>query len=427
MRGTMRWVATAVLLGAVTLAARPADAQSLSAEDVGAALLERPDVRRALDEVRRLEPETLETQVALSEIPAPPFAETERGRRLAELFRAAGLQNVRTDEAGNVVAERPGLAERPHVLMTAHLDTVFPEGTDVSVTRAGTELRGPGVGDDARGLAVLVAVAGALEAADVQTAGQLTFVGTVGEEGLGDLRGVKQLFAGEFREGVDAFVSIDGSGLGITHVGVGSRRYRVTFTGPGGHSYGDFGMPNPVHALGRAISSLADFQVPPSPRTTFSVGRVGGGTSINAIAYEAWMEVDLRSSDRGALSNLDERFRAAVATAVDLERRRWNDQKPLEVTVETVGDRPAGATPREASIVRAAVSVTEALGAPTVLMEGSTDANLPMSLDVPAITIDGGGEGSGSHSLEEVFDFNESWRGTQRALLLAVALTEELQ
>ncbi len=322
-----------------------------------------------------------------------------------------------------MLGERPGTAPGPHLVFSAHLDTVFPEGTDVTVKQDGPLLAGPGIGDDCRGLAVVLAVVRALDAANVQTAGPITFVGTVGEEGLGDLRGVKYLFNEGLKGRIDRFVSIDGTGLGIGHIAVGSLRYRVTVKGPGGHSYGAFGMSNPIHALGRIIAAVAEFDVPREPKTTFNVGRIGGGTSVNSIAFEAWAEVDMRSADPASLQSLDARFHQAVDRAVAEEDARWN-ARVLTVEKALVGNRPAGQSPGESPIVRAAVSVSRALKLPVYLDEGSTDSNIPMSLGIPAITIDGGGRGQGAHSLDETFDTTESWKGTERAVLLAIALTE---
>jgi acetylornithine deacetylase/succinyl-diaminopimelate desuccinylase-like protein len=390
--------------------------------DVGAVLMADPAVKAAVQGARDDERRTIEDQVRLCQIPAPPFKEGARAKAFAESLRALGLENVRIDKEGNVLGERRGLAPTPHLVFSAHLDTVFPEGTDVTVRREGSVLRGPGIGDDCRGLAVVLAVVRALNAARVQTPGTITFVGTVGEEGLGDLRGVKALFRETLRDRVDRFVSIDGTGLGITHIGVGSLRYRVAFKGPGGHSYGAFGLANPIHALGRAIARIADFDVARDPKTTFNVGRVGGGTSVNSIAYESWMEVDMRSADAAALKSLDASFHKAVDTALAEENERWNNNGRLTVEKRIVGDRPAGRTAVESPIVEAAVSVTRALGLPVSLDEGSTDSNIPMSLNIPAVTIDGGGRGTGAHSLGETFDATNSWQGTQRATLLAIAL-----
>src|SRR5829696_6943996 len=272
-------------------------------------------VKRALDRIKADNAWTLDQQVSICEIPAPPFKESVRGAEYKRRLEALGL-TVRIDSIGNVIAERRGTGTGPTVMIAGHLDTVFPEGTDVKVKREGTMLRGPGIGDDCRGLAVLLAVARTLVKSNIQTPGTITFVATVGEEGLGDLRGVKYLFREGLKGQIDRFVSIDGTGLGLTHVAVGSLRYRVTFKGPGGHSYGAFGMVNPIQALGRAMARIADFEVPREPKTTFNVGRIGGGTSVNAIPFEAWAEVDMRSADPGALAALDARFKTLVDSAV---------------------------------------------------------------------------------------------------------------
>jgi tripeptide aminopeptidase len=394
-----------------------------SAADV-ARLAGLPRVRAALDAIRSAEPRTLDDQVRLCEIPAPPFKEAARAQAYADAFRAAGLTNVRIDKAGNVLGERAGRVPRPHLVLSAHLDTVFPEETNVTVTRSGSVLRGPGIADDCRGLAVLLAVARALDGAGVETPGLITFVGTVGEEGIGDLRGVKALFGETLAGGVDRFVSVDGSGHQVTNVGVGSRRYRVTFRGSGGHSYENFGRAHPAHALGRAIALLADLQVPATPRTTFSVGRIGGGTSVNAIPGDAWLELDMRSSDPAALGALEAGFRRAVDRALTLENARWKQNGRLTLAVERIGDRPAGRTPEASSIVQIALSTARTLGITSRLDDGSTDANHPMALKVPAITIGAGGSASGTHSLQESFDTTDSWRGSQRVLLLTVALAQ---
>lgn len=401
---------------------RPTDPMQETPATIGSRLMQEAAVKAAVDRVRRDEAQLLEEQVRLCEIPAPPFKEARRAEAYRQAFQSLGLKNVRIDTAGNVLGERPGLAPRPHLVFSAHLDTVFSEETRVQTSRAGPVLKGPGISDDCRGLAVLLGVIKALNDGNLQTPGNITFVGTVGEEGLGDLRGVKHLFNAELKGRIDRFVSVDGAGLGITRVGVGSLRYRVAFKGPGGHSYGAFGMANPIHALGRAIEKIADLRVPREPKTTFNVGRVGGGTSVNAIAAEAWMEVDLRSSDRAALTALDAGFQRALDVALAEENERWGNRGRLILEKTVVGRRPAGRTPADAPIVQAALSVTRALGLEPTLDEGSTDANFPMSLGIPAITVDGGGSATGTHSLSEAFDSTDSWHGTARALLLALAL-----
>jgi tripeptide aminopeptidase len=396
----------------------PAGAQS------PADLMADPTVRAALDAARRNEPATLDLQARICEIPAPPFHEEQRGLELKRLFEGLHLKDVRIDKAGNVIGVRPGKSARPNLVFSAHLDTVFPEGTDVKVTRTGDIMKGPGIGDDCRGLALMLSVIRSLDEGHVQTPGTIAFVADVGEEGLGDLRGMKQLFFETLKGQIDKFISVDGTGLGITHIGVGSNRYKVTFKGPGGHSYGAFGMANPIQAMGRAIAKIDAFQVPKEPKTTFNVGRVGGGTSVNAIPFEAWMEVDMRSADPNALKEVDARFQAAIKEAVTEENARWNGRGPVTASAELVGVRPAGQTAKESPIVQTAMAVSRAMQIEEVLREGSTDSNVPMNLGIPAITISGGGAGTGAHSLGETFDGRDSWRGTQRALLLAVSLAQ---
>jgi acetylornithine deacetylase/succinyl-diaminopimelate desuccinylase-like protein len=416
----MRRLAMVMCIGALTA---PVVAQQDAAQ-VGARLLQDPAIKAAVDGIRAAEPQTLEDQVRLCEVEAPPFKEAKRAQLYAQMFKEIGLANVRIDKEGNVIGERRGKQPRPNLVFSAHLDTVFPEGTAVAVKRDGTMLRGPGIGDDCRGLAVLLAVARTIVKSNLATPATITFVGTVGEEGLGDLRGVKYLFREGMKGQIDRFVSIDGTGLGITHIAVGSLRYRVTFKGPGGHSYGAFGMVNPIQALGRAMAKIADFEVPREPKTTFNVGRIGGGTSVNAIPFEAWAEVDMRSADPSALQFLDAKFKKAIDDAVNEENKRWGSRQ-LSADVQLVGDRPAGRTAADAAIVTATVSATKALGLPVTLDEGSTDSNIPMNMGIPAVTIDGGGRGSGAHALDEAFDTTNSWQGTQRALLVALALAQQ--
>jgi acetylornithine deacetylase/succinyl-diaminopimelate desuccinylase-like protein len=381
------------------------------------------DVRRILEAIRQSEPEVIREQIRLCEIPAPPFNEEPRARAYAEGMRAAGLAAVRIDREGNVIGELRGRNASPHLVLSAHLDTVFPADLPVRVSRDGNMLRGPGIGDDCRGLAVVLAVARALIRAKFPVRGSISFVGTVGEEGLGDLRGVKALFNSSLRDRIDRFISVDGDSYTVTNVGVGSRRYRVTYWGPGGHSYDDFGRASPVHALGLAIAAISRLSVPGTPRTTFTVGRVGGGTSINAIATEAWMEVDMRSSDPAALAELDAMFHASVKRALDEENERRKGHEALTIKIEAVGNRPSGRTDARTPMVETTVATLEALRLPVRLEEGSTDANLPMSLGIPALTIGGGGRSRDTHSPRESFDTTDSWKGTQLVTLLSIALT----
>lgn len=385
-------------------------------------LAQDPTVKAALDAAKRNESHFIAEQARFCEIAAPPFKEETRGKEFERLFRNLGLENVRIDKAGNVIGVRPGASAHPNLVFAAHLDTVFPPETNVKVTREGTVLKGPGIGDDCRGLAVMLGVIQALKDGDVKTPGTITFVADTGEEGLGDLRGTKNLFADSLKGQIDKFVSVDGTALGITNIGVGSYRYRVTFKGPGGHSFGAFGLANPIQAMGRAIAKIDAFEVPTNPKTTFNVGRVGGGTSVNAIPFESWMEVDMRSSDKTSLEALHAKFKTAVEESVAEENKRWKGRGPVSASQDLVGYRPAGSTSADSAIVITALAASKIFGHDGKLREGSTDSNVPMNQGIPAITIGGGGSGKDAHALTESFDTKDSWLGTQRALLLAVAL-----
>ena len=385
-------------------------------------------VRSAVDAVKTDNAWTVDQQVSICEIPAPPFKETARGLEYKRRLEALGLRNVRIDAVGNVIAERPGTGSGPTVVIAGHLDTVFPEGTDVKVKREGTRLTAPGIGDDCRGLAVVLSVARAFQNAGVETMGTVYFIGNVGEEGPGNLRGVRHLFAQELKGKVDYFISVDGTGLDITSRGVGSNRYKVTYKGPGGHSYGAFGRVNPIHALGRAIADIADVQVPSSPKTTFSVGTITGGTSVNSIAFEASAEIDMRSESMEALRTLDTKVQRILRKALAAENARWKagtgGKAMLTLQIDTIGLRPANGTQTQLSpIVAAALAAGKALGFAPKLVASSSDANLPMSLGIPAITIDGGGRGGDAHALTEWYDDTATgWRGPQWAILLVAAL-----
>jgi acetylornithine deacetylase/succinyl-diaminopimelate desuccinylase-like protein len=381
-----------------------------------------PAIRAALDTLRGDEPQVTSDQIRLCEIPAPVFKESDRAQAMRSSFEQLGLLNVRVDKAGNVLGERPGTSPSPHLVVAAHLDTVFPEGTDVRVRRSGTVLSGPGIGDNCRGLAVLLAVIRTLKRADLPSAGRITFVASVGEEGLGDLRGMRQLFGDTLKGRVDRFMAIDGAGLFVVNKAVGSRRYRVTFKGPGGHSYAAFGAANPIQAMGRAIEKISRLEVAHDPKTTFNVGRVGGGTSVNAIPSECWMEIDLRSSDARSLMALDAAVQRAVDEGVREENQRGGVPRAISVVKEVVGDRPAGETPLDSSIVQTALAVGRALGLSLTPLESSTDANVAIQLGIPAITIGTGGTGSAPHTAGERYDTAEAWRGTQFAVLTTLSL-----
>ena len=416
-------IATALVL--VTSIAPQGVAQSLAIPS------DNPRVRAALDTIKAQEPWTLDQQVSICEIPAPPYKEATRAAEYRRRLQALGLTNVRIDSVGNVIAERRGTGNGPTVLIEGHLDTVFPEGTNVKVKRNGTSLAGPGIGDDCRGLAVVLSVVRAFQRARVQTAGTVYFVGDVGEEGQGNLRGTRYLFGNSLKGKIDYFISVDGTGLDLKHHGVGSKRYRVTYKGPGGHSYGAFGIPNPIHALGRAIDGIADVQVSATPKTTFNVGVISGGTSVNSIPFSGTMDLDMRSETADALDAVDQQILKILGNALAAENDRWirqtgarAERARLTMDIDTIGIRPANSTQTEASpIVATAIAAGRALGFTPKTGASSTDANVPMSLNVPAITIDGGGSGTGAHSLGETYDDGASgYLGPQWAALLVAAL-----
>jgi acetylornithine deacetylase/succinyl-diaminopimelate desuccinylase-like protein len=399
---------------------------SAPAQQTPAQILATPSVQAAMKVIEASEPHFIDEQVRLCEIAAPPFHEDKRAAELARLFTAAGLANVRIDKAGNVLGDRPGTAPHPHLVLAAHLDTVFPTETDVHVTREGTLLKGPGIGDDCRGLAALLAVIHAMNEAHLTTQGSITFVADVGEEGPGDLRGMKELFGTTLKGEIDDFISIEpGEPFRITDGGVGSFRYRVTFTGPGGHSYGAFGLANPAGALGRAIAHIQQMPVPKQPKTTFNVGVIGGGTSVNSIPFEAWFEFDERSPDIQSLKAVDAQFKQAVQLGLDEENARWHDKGKLAVAIKPIGIRPAGQTDPASPIVTTAAASIQALGLGTPEFgSSSTDSNIPMNLGIPAITIGGGGRNQGAHSLGETDDIADSYKGPQNALLIVLALLQ---
>jgi len=383
-------------------------------------------VRAARQHIERADEVTLARQAALSAIPAPTGAEGARAARVAELFREAGLWEVGVDDVGNVTGWAGARGGEP-VVLSAHLDTVFGPELDVSVDRAASKrgrLAGPGISDNARGLAALVAVAEALVRARVATARPVLFAATVGEEGSGDLRGVKHLFRNGTRP--HAFIALDGAGMErIVHRALGSRRYRVTYRGPGGHSWAAFGVANPANAVGRAAALLADLPVQHSPRSTCAVVRLGGGTGLNSIPQEAWLDLDLRSEDPRTLAELDDAVRATLSRALgDENRRRTAGTPPLELDLQQVGDRPSGLTPRAHPLVQAAIAATRALGHTHELACASTDANVPIALGVPAIALGAGGRGGNAHLPTEWYENDDGALGVVRALLVTAAMAE---
>jgi tripeptide aminopeptidase len=398
---------------------------ALAPEQILRELLVSQQVREAFEFFEARSAEITDEHIAICSIPAPPFGEGARATHLCEKFRQYGLQDAQLDGEGNCVALRRGASLSPLLVVSAHLDTVFPPGTDFTVRRELSRLLAPGIADDGCGLAALIALLRALEACSIETEGSLLFVGTVGEEGEGNLRGARYLLtAGEWAKRVDAFISFDGPGLErITHAALGSRRYRVRLKGTGGHSWGDFGAANPVHALGRAIARLASYPAPTEPRTTFNVGRVEGGASVNVIPREAAMDVDLRSESAAELQRLDAFFRRAAREATDDENaaRRVNDP-PLELDLKLIGDRPSGETPPDAPIVRLAEEATRYFGCRPRLDRSSTDSNIAISLGIPAITLGTGGTSGNSHTLAEWYSPRGRETGLKRALLVMLGM-----
>lgn len=399
-------------------------AQSDSFDQEVSLLVQNPMVAEAMRVIESLEPTTQADLIDLTQIPAPPFLEGERARAYAQLLREAGADSVKLDEVGNVLAFKGGTRGDQTVVLGAHLDTVFPEGTDVTVRVRGDTLFAPGIGDDTRGLILVLTVLRAMDKAGVKTEADLIFLGSVGEEGLGDLRGVKHIF----REGgprVDAFIEVDGGGISsIVSMGLGSVRYRVTVKGPGGHSWGAFGLGNPAHALGRAIQAfavVADSLTASGPRTSFNVGRLGGGTSINSIPFESWMEVDMRSESPESLRRIAAAFEEAMARGLAEENDARREGPPLELVVEQIGNRPSGETDPESELVQRAMAVTRFFGEEPRLTRSSTNSNIPISLGVPAVTIGRGGVGAENHSPTEWWINRDGHKAIQRALLILLA------
>ncbi len=388
--------------------------------------------RAAVATLARDHDRTVQDLISLTEIPAPPFAETVRARAYLDMLRAHGLQDVEEDAVGNVMGLRRGTGNGPLVVVAAHLDTVFPAGTDVTVRREGTKLFAPGVGDDTSGLATLLAFIRALDAAGARTRSDILFVGNVGEEGLGDLRGTRHLFReGKYRDRISAFITVDSPDMdGIVVGGIGSKRYRVTFRGPGGHSYGAFGLVSPLYAMAQAILELSRIAVPADPRTTFSASVVGGGTSVNSIPNEAWVQIDLRSKAPSELDRLERRFLRIVEDAVQAENHaRSVHEGPVTAEATLIGDRPAGASDLASDLVRYATDALAAHGFESRQTYSSTDANIPMSLGIPAVKIGSGGTSGRGHSLEEWMDVEPATavrgRSAGLAALLAIAGMEE--
>jgi len=387
-------------------------------------LLRNDRVRAARAFIERSDEATLGRQAALSAIPAPTGAEGARGRRVAEMLGEAGLEHVTIDDVGNVRGWYRTGPGNGCVVVSAHLDTVFGPEFDVSVARRGPRLEGPGIADNARGLAALVAIGEALVRARVETRRPVLFAATVGEEGSGNLRGVRHLFDDAIRP--HAFIALDGAGIErIVHRALGARRYRVTYHGPGGHSWAAFGVANPANAVGRAVDRIADTPTSHAPRTSCSVVRIGGGTGLNSIPQMAWFDLDLRSEEPRALEKLDAAVQTILTQALEEENRhRVPGTAPLIIDVRRVGDRPSGLTPRTHPLVQTAVAATRAVGHDHQLACASTDANVPIALGVPAVALGAGGRAGDAHLPTEWYENDKGALGIVRALLVTAAMAE---
>lgn len=425
----MRPIALALMLA--TVCAAPLAAHAASPDATVAKLVASPAFKTAAKTLADQHDRTVADIITLTEIPAPPFKEAERGKALLEMWKAAGLTDVQMDAEGNVTGVRPGTKTKgkgPFVVLAAHQDTVFPEGTNVKVRREGTKLMAPGIGDDTRSLAVVLAYMRALDAAKIKTKSDILFVANVGEEGPGDLRGTRFLFnKGPYKGRISAFFSMDGTDPSrVVDQGVGSKRYHVTFKGPGGHSYGAFGLVNPMAAMSKAVVDLYAVQTPKAPKTTYAASVTGGGTSVNSIPNEVFMEFDMRSVSADELAKLDQTLVGILDAAVAGENAA-RDTRFGKVSYEAkvIGERPAGHTDPKADIVLVTQAAISALGFKPEHEASSTDSNVPMSLGIPAVTIGSGGTAGRAHALDEWIDVEKeaSVKGMQVGLaaLLGVA------
>jgi acetylornithine deacetylase/succinyl-diaminopimelate desuccinylase-like protein len=383
-----------------------------------------PEVRAALDSFSRNLAWINDQQIRLTEIPAPPFQEAQRAAAIKALFASSGLE-VQIDKAGNVIGELRGANEKEIVMLAAHLDTVFPASTEVKVRRDGDRLLGPGISDNGTGLAALVAIARACHEAHVKPRRTILFVADVGEEGEGNLRGMRAL-VDAYKTKLKFVIVLDGSGTDhVTTKALASRRLEAAITGPGGHSWSDFGMPNPINALVRASVRFINTKVPAAPRTTFNIGQIEGGTSVNSIPYEAKLKVDIRSESEAELSKLESALRECIAAGVrdEMESSRDRSKGKLEWRVELLGTRPGGDLPLTSPLLAALRAADEYVGNQSRIERSSTDANVPLSHGIDAISIGAGGSGGGAHSLQEWYEPAGRELGLKRAMLTLLGVS----
>ncbi len=422
MRGLKVLLGTAIVL----LAAQPVVAQQkpdVSLKQMRT-LVAKPSFKRAREVLARDFDRTVSDLITLTEIPAPPFKEAKRAEAFAAMLKAHGLRDVEIDAEGNATGLRKGSKGGPILVVAAHLDTVFPEGTDVKVRRDGDRLSAPGIADDTSSLAAMLAFIRAMDEARIVTKNDILFVGNVGEEGPGDLRGVRYLFTkGRYKDRIGQFISFESGQARITTKGVGSKRYEVTFKGPGGHSMRDFGLVNPAYAMATAITAIGKLTVPLEPRTVYNVGVVAGGTSVNSIPFEMTMSIDLRSDGARELAELEQKFLAIPPLSVALENgTRSPAEGPITHETKLIGNRPVGSTPTDAPIVKTAIAAFAAAGVKPTLETGSTDSNIPMSLGIPAVTLRSGFLAERIHSLDESLVLNRPETLKHMAIGLATVL-----
>ncbi|MDR3898358.1 MAG: M20/M25/M40 family metallo-hydrolase [Duodenibacillus sp.] len=384
-----------------------------------------PAVQAALSDIKRDEKVTLADQIAITEVEAPPFHEKNRGLNMIERFKALGLEDVTMDPEGNVIAVRRGAGNGPVLVLAAHQDTVFPAGTDVKVREENGILHAPGISDDARGLAVILQVLRTLEEEKIETVGDIYFVCTVGEEGNGDLRGSKYLF---HKSGlpIDGFISIDGVDIHrVLSAATGSKRYRVHFDGPGGHSWKNYGYPSAIHAMGRAIAKIADVEPCADPKTTFTCGTIAGGTTVNSIAAHCEMELDMRSAGARELDEIEAQILPLIEAACKEENARWNaeGENIVKLRLEPIGHRPGGQQDDSTSVLQASRAAMTALDIELKKYDvASTDHNIAINCGVPATTLGGGGAEGNNHNVKEWYDPKDAYLGPQLALLTALVL-----
>jgi acetylornithine deacetylase/succinyl-diaminopimelate desuccinylase-like protein len=384
-------------------------------------------VKKAFNYIIDIEEKTNKNLIELTEIEAPPFKEEKRAKEFAKRLQLAGLENVWIDSIGNVIGFLKGSIGNKNIAINAHIDTVFPEGTDVRVQERNDTLYAPGIGDDTRGLAMLLTIAETIKMNNIEPVNNIIFIGTVGEEGLGDLRGVRYLFENNNPK-IDSWIAIDGGSIGrVNNQALGSYRYEVVFDGPGGHSWGAFGLVNPHHALGYGIKNFiekADLYTSSGPKTSYNVGVISGGTSINSIPFESSMLIDIRSIEPNRLDDMEEILFNSMQKALKDQNEMKRSGSDLTLTINKIGNRPSGKVEESVPLIQRTIAATQYMGVEPRLTIGSTDSNIPISIGVPAVTIGRGGEGGGAHSLDEWWINKDGYKSIQLALLILLSESE---